>query len=118
LGGVFLQDNSRIEKSAENFKIREMGGLARLLATAALRVRIQTSLKYTKYATKAKERPTHSSLPKNILKNFRTCSSVVWIAFYFVISLGLLFFGNDQKLFMQFTREPFIFHYFYKAFAV
>ncbi len=41
--------------------------VARLLATAALWVRIQTSLKNTKWATKAKEWPTHSSPPKKHL---------------------------------------------------
>ncbi len=40
----------------------------RLLATAALWVRIQTSLKNTKWATSAKKWPTHSSPPKNIQK--------------------------------------------------
>ncbi len=40
--------------------------VVRLLATAALRVRIKTSLKNTKLATYAKEWPTHSSPPKNI----------------------------------------------------
>jgi hypothetical protein len=39
---------------------------ARLLATEALWVRIQTS---TKWATSAKEWPTHSSLPKKICFN-------------------------------------------------
>ncbi len=38
--------------------------VARLLARAALWVRTQTSLKNTKWATKAKEWPTHSSPPK------------------------------------------------------
>jgi hypothetical protein len=38
--------------------------VALLLATAALWVRIQTSLKNTKWATYAKEWPTHSSKPK------------------------------------------------------
>jgi hypothetical protein len=38
----------------------------RLLATAALWVRIQTSLKNTKWATK--EWPTHSSPPKKYTK--------------------------------------------------
>jgi hypothetical protein len=38
------------------------------LTTAALRVRIQTSLKNKKWATNAKEWPTHSSLPKDIQK--------------------------------------------------
>jgi hypothetical protein len=38
--------------------------VARLLATAALWVRLQTSLKNTKWATYAKEWPTHSSPPK------------------------------------------------------
>ncbi len=42
--------------------------VARLLATAALWVRIQTYLKHTKWATKAKEWPKHSSPPKNIEK--------------------------------------------------
>ncbi len=36
----------------------------RLYAAAALWVRIQTSLKNTEWATKAKEWPTHSSSPK------------------------------------------------------
>jgi hypothetical protein len=36
---------------------------ARLLATAPLWVRIQTSLKNTKWATSAKDWPTHSSPP-------------------------------------------------------
>jgi hypothetical protein len=44
--------------------------LARLLATAGLWVRIQTSLKSTKWATSAKEWSTHSSPPKKYLKNF------------------------------------------------
>ncbi len=38
--------------------------VARLLATAALWVRIQTLLKNTKWATEAKEWPTHSNPPK------------------------------------------------------
>jgi hypothetical protein len=42
--------------------------VARLLATAALGVRIQTSLKNTKWATSAKEWPTHSSPPKKYKK--------------------------------------------------
>jgi hypothetical protein len=37
--------------------------VARLLATAALWVRIQTSLKNPKWATFAKEWPTHSNSP-------------------------------------------------------
>jgi hypothetical protein len=37
-----------------------------LLATAALRVRIQISHKNTKWASNAKEWPTHSSPPKNV----------------------------------------------------
>jgi len=37
-----------------------------MLATAALWVRIQTSLKNTKLAAYAKEWPTYSSPPKNI----------------------------------------------------
>ncbi len=45
--------------------------VAYLLATAALWVRIQTSLKNTNWATQAKEWPTHSSPPKNIQKNYR-----------------------------------------------
>jgi hypothetical protein len=40
--------------------------LARQLATAAFWNRIQTSLKNTKWATEAKEWPTHSSPAKNI----------------------------------------------------
>jgi hypothetical protein len=39
--------------------------VARLLAKAALWVRIQTCLKTTKWATYAKEWPTHSSPTKN-----------------------------------------------------
>ncbi len=42
--------------------------VARLLATAALWVRIHTSLKNPKWATFSKEWPTHSSPPKNIQK--------------------------------------------------
>ncbi len=42
--------------------------VARPLATAALWVRIQTYLKNTKWATYAKEWPTHSSPLKNIQK--------------------------------------------------
>jgi hypothetical protein len=42
--------------------------VAHLLATAALWVRIQTSLKKTKWATKAKEWPSLSSPQKNIQK--------------------------------------------------
>jgi hypothetical protein len=38
--------------------------VAHQLATAALWVRIQTSLKNHKWATEAKEWPTHSSPPK------------------------------------------------------
>ncbi len=50
-----------------------MGGwaaklVARQLATAALRVRIQTSLKNHQWATYAKEWPRNSSPPKNIQK--------------------------------------------------
>jgi hypothetical protein len=48
--------------------------VARLLATAALLVRIQTSLKNTKWVTSAKEWPTHSSPSKNIYK--KVCSVV------------------------------------------
>jgi hypothetical protein len=44
--------------------------VARPLAPAALRIRNKTSLKNTKWATKAKEWPTNSSLPKNIQKTF------------------------------------------------
>ncbi len=65
-------------KEGDGWLSREMGGLigrwvakleARLLvATAALWVRFQTSLKNTKWATKAKEWPTNSSPPKNIKK--------------------------------------------------
>jgi hypothetical protein len=44
--------------------VREM--VARLLATAALWVRIQRSLKNTKWAIEAKEWATHSSPPKCI----------------------------------------------------
>ncbi len=39
-----------------------------LKTTAALWVRIQTSLKNTKWATQAKEWPTHCSPPTNIYK--------------------------------------------------
>ncbi len=39
--------------------------VAHLLATAALWVGIQASLKNTKWATYAKESPTHSNPPKN-----------------------------------------------------
>jgi hypothetical protein len=44
--------------------------VARLLATAALWFRIQTSIKNTSWATQAKEWPIHSSPPKkkNIYK--------------------------------------------------
>jgi hypothetical protein len=42
--------------------------VARQLATAVLWVRIQTSLKNHKWATLAKEWPTHSSPPKQIYK--------------------------------------------------
>jgi hypothetical protein len=42
--------------------------VARLLATAALWVRILTSLKNTKSATQAKEVPTNCSPPNNIQK--------------------------------------------------
>jgi hypothetical protein len=42
--------------------------VARLLAMAALWVRIQTSLKNTKWATQAKEWPTQSSPPKKYKK--------------------------------------------------
>jgi hypothetical protein len=48
--------------------------IARLLAPAALWVRIQTSLKNTKWATSAMEWPTHSSPPKKICKKIRTDS--------------------------------------------
>ncbi len=53
---------------------REIGDrlVARLLATAALWVRIQTSLKNTKWATEAKEWPTHSSPPKKEEKSFES----------------------------------------------
>ncbi len=44
--------------------------VARQLATAALWVRIQTSLKNAKWSTKAKEWPTHYSPQKNIKKPF------------------------------------------------
>jgi hypothetical protein len=40
--------------------------VARLLATAALWVRIQTSLKNTNWAKQRGAWPKHSSLPKNI----------------------------------------------------
>jgi hypothetical protein len=42
--------------------------VAHLLATAALWVRIQTSIKHTNWAPLAKERQTHSSPPKKIYK--------------------------------------------------
>ncbi len=42
--------------------------VARQLATAVLWVRIQTSLKNHKWATQAKEWPTHSSPPKKYTK--------------------------------------------------
>ena len=42
--------------------------VSRLLVTTALRVRIQTSLKNTKWATYAKEWPTHSSPTKKYKK--------------------------------------------------
>ncbi len=42
--------------------------VAHMLATAALWVRIQTSIKHTNWAPLAKERQTHSSPPKNIYK--------------------------------------------------
>jgi hypothetical protein len=42
--------------------------VARQLTTVALWVRIQTSLKNHKWATKAKEWPTHSSPPKKYTK--------------------------------------------------
>ncbi len=48
---VFSCKISQWSRKVSNIRIREMGGLARLLATADLRVRIQTSLKYTKYTT-------------------------------------------------------------------
>ena len=47
--------------------------VARLLATAALWVRIQTSLKKTKWATWAKERPTHCSPPTKYTKKRKIC---------------------------------------------
>jgi hypothetical protein len=53
--------------------------VARLLASAALWVRIQTSLKNTKWATKAKEWPTHSSPPKKYTKTTFFPSQQVWI---------------------------------------
>ncbi len=43
--------------------------VAHLLAKATLRVQIQTSPKNTKWATYAKEWPTHSSRPKKYIKN-------------------------------------------------
>ncbi len=42
--------------------------VAHLLATAALWIRIQKSLKNTKWATLTKEWPTHYGPPKNIQK--------------------------------------------------
>jgi hypothetical protein len=48
--------------------------VARLLATAALWVRIQTYLKHTKWATQGKEWPTHSSSAKNILCAMCSCA--------------------------------------------
>jgi len=45
--------------------------VVRLLARAALWVRIQTSLKNTKWVTYAKERPIYYSPPKNIQKKLR-----------------------------------------------
>ncbi len=42
--------------------------IARQLATAALWVRIQTSLKNQKWATSAKKWPTHSSPPKKYIE--------------------------------------------------
>jgi hypothetical protein len=44
--------------------------VARLLITPALRVLIQTSLKNIKWATYAKEWPTHSGRPKKYTKNY------------------------------------------------
>jgi hypothetical protein len=51
--------------------------VAQLFATAALWVRIQTSLKYTKWATKAKEWPTQYSPSKNIQKTYISSLSFV-----------------------------------------
>ncbi len=63
---------------------RWVAKLARLLDTAALWVRIQTSLKNTKWA---KELPTHSILPKNILKirleKYTTFIKTVYVWIYF-----------------------------------
>ncbi len=48
--------------------------VARLLATAALWVKIQTCLK--KWAKKAKKWPTHSSPPKKYTKNYGHSTAV------------------------------------------
>ncbi len=58
--------------------------VAPMLVPAALRVRIQTSLKNHKWATKANERPTHSSQQKKILKNYGICFLSTWYLFYVV----------------------------------
>ncbi len=60
--------------------------LARLLATAALCVRIQTSLKNTKWATEAKEWLTHSSPPKKCTRNIFFASFSLPVGFLCISS--------------------------------
>jgi hypothetical protein len=54
----------------------------------------------------------------NILKNIRTCSSVVWIAFYFVISVGILFWEQPTKIGLCNLQESHLYATISKAFAV
>jgi hypothetical protein len=74
--------------------------VARLLATATLWVRIQTSLKTKKLATFAKERPTHSS-PLKKKNSLRMLSvSGMWKIACYTVADGLKsgFFTNNRKL--------------------
>jgi hypothetical protein len=89
---LYLQRTNYIEATgcAYPLRILKYGWLSwlRLLDTAALWVRIQTSLKNTNWATYAKEWPTHSILVKHydnfILLSFKknklniTNSRIFW----------------------------------------
>jgi hypothetical protein len=65
----------RAEQKTNNSSVKVGGWVAKLvarsLATAALWVGIQPSLKNPKWATKEKEWPTHSSPPKNLQKSVK-----------------------------------------------
>ncbi len=63
--------------------------VARQLATAALWVRIQTSLKNRKWATKAKEWPTHSSPPKKYSKKKQIMATEMIVSDHRDVSLSM-----------------------------